>query len=233
MSIERPDPSALTPYPIATNNSSPTAVSYAGGAPLVPGHAGGPQKLIPTIVYCTSEDDNFPVTELCRAVPSTRGWQSVKHCNYPQQIGIRFDGEVYIEQIQFLSHESKIASRIEVHIAEASETEKAHRVFPPYEQCAFRNMGYVAMKNNANSQFKSGEMRSCLLRSKVLFIKLLLWEPHKNSLNFYQQIGLASIICVGGVTVPFVPSTTHPHQRSTIGGVRSLIDDARAKEQRP
>ena len=46
----------------------------------------------------------------------TKGWQSGRFCEYPQEIGLVFDGVVNTRQIQFLSHQSKIASKIELFV---------------------------------------------------------------------------------------------------------------------
>ena len=46
--------------------------------------------------------------------PNSRGWQSLKFCDFPQEIIIQFSSIVNLRQLQFLSHQSKIASRIEL-----------------------------------------------------------------------------------------------------------------------
>ena len=40
------------------------------------------------VVFCTGSDAGFPVTELNEHSPHTKGWQSPRFCEYPQEIGI-------------------------------------------------------------------------------------------------------------------------------------------------
>ena len=180
------------------------------------------QKLVPTIIFCTSEDEHFPVTELTRLVPSSRGWQSEKQCSFPQQIGIRFDGEVFLDQLQILVHESKIPSQVEVFVSEPPpqrDDEISQRVFPPYEACAFQRLGYLSFKNNRDGRYKSGELRAAIVQQKVLYVKLLVWECHSHALNFYNQVSICSITCTGRVERSYIPSAMFPHQRAANGGV--------------
>jgi centrosomal protein CEP104 len=42
------------------------------------------------------------------------GWQSQRFCLYPQEIILQFPNMVNVKQMQFLMHESKIPSKIEI-----------------------------------------------------------------------------------------------------------------------
>jgi centrosomal protein CEP104 len=55
------------------------------------------------------------VTELLDNSPQSRGWQSAKFCEYPQEIIVQFTNIVKLKQIQFLSHQAKIAQKIELY----------------------------------------------------------------------------------------------------------------------
>ena len=72
-------------------------------------------KLKYRIIHSTGEDSEYPVTELLTQSPQSRGWQSPRFCDYPQEITIQFMQPVVLQQIQFLSHQCKIASRIELY----------------------------------------------------------------------------------------------------------------------
>jgi centrosomal protein CEP104 len=61
------------------------------------------------------EDSDYPVTELLDNSPQSRGWQSAKFCEYPQEIILQFTNIVRLKQIQFLSHQAKISQRIELY----------------------------------------------------------------------------------------------------------------------
>ena len=43
-----------------------------------------PAKLKFKLVHCSSEDPEFPATELNAHSPHTLGWQSARFCEYPQ-----------------------------------------------------------------------------------------------------------------------------------------------------
>ena len=66
------------------------------------------------IIYCSGEDPKYPVTELLDPTVNSKGWQSEKFCQYPQEIILQFAGTVYLSQLQFLSHQAKISSKIEL-----------------------------------------------------------------------------------------------------------------------
>ena len=68
------------------------------------GQQPAPQKLKYRIIYCSGEDQDYPVTELLDATSNTRGWQSQKFCDYPQEIIVQFPTVVNLKQLQFLSH---------------------------------------------------------------------------------------------------------------------------------
>jgi centrosomal protein CEP104 len=71
-------------------------------------------KLKFRIIYCSGEDPEYPVTELLSNSPQNKGWQSPKFCEYPQEIIVQFSNAARLRQIQFLSHQAKIASKIEL-----------------------------------------------------------------------------------------------------------------------
>lgn len=47
-------------------------------------------KLAFKVVFCTSEDPDFPASEISNHSPSSRGWLSSRNCEYPQEIVIEF-----------------------------------------------------------------------------------------------------------------------------------------------
>ena len=56
-----------------------------------------------------SNDPNYG-----RGAISGKGWQTRKFCDYPQSLTIEFPTKVKLKTLQFLSHEYKIASRVEI-----------------------------------------------------------------------------------------------------------------------
>ena len=49
------------------------------------------------VVFCTGSDAGFPVTELNEHSPHTKGWQSPRFCECPQEIGIELHSRVLIQ----------------------------------------------------------------------------------------------------------------------------------------
>lgn len=71
-------------------------------------------KLKFQVIHYTSEDNGYPADELNMHSPNTKGWQSVKFSEYPQELGFELIGgnEFKLSQVQILSHQSKIAKKI-------------------------------------------------------------------------------------------------------------------------
>jgi hypothetical protein len=81
-------------------------------------------------VFASSEDAAFPLAELNTHSADSKGWSSAKFCSYPQEVGFALvgsgsrtsadgasaDGLAVSEltKIEFLSHQFKIGSKIEV-----------------------------------------------------------------------------------------------------------------------
>ena len=60
---------------------------------------GAAVKLKFRVVYCSGEDPEYPVTELLENSPQSRGWQSTRFCDFPQEIIIQFSNIVRLRQI--------------------------------------------------------------------------------------------------------------------------------------
>ena len=64
-------------------------------------------------------------------------------------MGIQFiDGYVNLSQVQLLSHQSKISTRIELYMGTG----------PEYMKCQFTRLGYLSLDSNERSAFKAREM---------------------------------------------------------------------------
>lgn len=69
----------------------------AAGAVAVDGQ--NVQKLKYRIIYCSGEDQDYPVTELLDPTSNSRGWQSAKFCEYPQEIIVQFPQLVRLKSL--------------------------------------------------------------------------------------------------------------------------------------
>ena len=74
------------------------------------------QKIPFRIVQVSSQDEEYSVRELLSHTPFSRGWLSSRFCDYPQQLLIEFPKPIKMREIQFLSHQYSIASKIEIFI---------------------------------------------------------------------------------------------------------------------
>ena len=72
-------------------------------------------KLQFKVVQSSGEDPDYPADALNEHGPSSKGWQTPRFCIYPQELILEFlaPDMVRIQQLQLLSHQSKIASAIE------------------------------------------------------------------------------------------------------------------------
>lgn len=71
-----------------------------------------PHRLNFKINHCSSEDPDYPVTELLLQSPEAKGWQSKRFSEYPQIIVIELFEAALLSQIAVLSHQSKISTKV-------------------------------------------------------------------------------------------------------------------------
>lgn len=155
------------------------------------------------IVYCSSEDEPFPVTELLKEddAPGHRGWQTAKNPKYPQSLVLRFRGDVDLRQIQVLSHECKIASKVEVRVFSLHDNgidiESNPNGVPSFRDVRFVKLGSVGFNSNEKSKYRSKERKTVHLKSIAYFLKLNFQKCHSNTFNTSNQVGVYSIVCCG------------------------------------
>ena len=143
-----------------------------------------PSKLRFKVCYCSGEDPDFPASELNAHTPHTRGWQTPRFCEYPQEIGIQFASVSDVQQLQVLSHQSKIATRIEIFVGTAVEGDPR----PAYSRAKFKRMGYVSLDPNERSNFQARELKTVQFNANGLFLKLVIHKCSVNRLNIYSQV---------------------------------------------
>lgn len=150
-------------------------------------------KLKFRVVSCSSEDNDFPVTELLKHGPQSKGWQSARFQDFPQVIIFQFICPVHIQQLQFLSHQSKISSRIEIFTYMPENPVS----IPPLDQFKWKRLGYLSLDNNEKSNFQARELKSVFIDVKALFLKIALNKCHINKYNMFNQVGLVAVNALG------------------------------------
>ncbi|XP_046386698.1 centrosomal protein of 104 kDa isoform X2 [Ischnura elegans] len=179
-----------------------------------------PHKIGFTVVYASGEDENHRARELECHGPTVRGWQSSRHCTYPQEIVLRLDTKALIQRVQILTHQYLIPERVEFFVGndegdEAGEEEKksrdeecgsmdppegAPRAVTPHrhnQPPIFTHLGYVPLSNNEATGFKARELKSVSVSCTGRYLRLLLHSNHQNALNTWNQVGLVAVNLLG------------------------------------
>ena len=142
------------------------------------------QKIPFRIVHVSSEDEEHSVRELLNRTPFSRGWLSSRFCNYPQELLIEFPKPIKMREIQFLSHQYSIATKIEIFI------------LPPQSE-KFKKIGYLSLDNNERSNFQARELKTVYTDYFCIRVKFNLLRCHSNTHNIYNQVGLIAISILG------------------------------------
>ena len=148
------------------------------------------------IIYCSGEDPKFPVTELLDPTVNSKGWQSQQYCTYPQEIILQFQGVVNLNSLQFLSHQAKIASKIELFTFNPQGLSAAQTKLP-LNQIQFQKLGFLTLNSNERSGYQARELKSVTVNSQAALLKLLFHVNHPNEYNPFNQVGLIALNCLG------------------------------------
>jgi centrosomal protein CEP104 len=171
------------------------------------GSSGEIVKLDLDVVYCSSEDSFFRADEVCRTGSGVnRGWQSGSGIAAPHQLGLRLAGDCFIDRLQVISHDCKIASKVEVHVAEPVACNIRGGKISTFHDATFRILGYFAFRRNEKGA-RCGELKCISVGCRAIYMKLVLHEPHNHALNTHQQVGLVSVVALGQTKIPY-PGTS-------------------------
>ena len=158
------------------------------------------QKLTFRIVDFSGEDPQYPVTELLTGSPQSKGWQSQRFCDWPQQITFQFFAPVKLKQLQFLSHQSKISSKIELFMALPNL-----KVQGPDSELKFKKLGYLSLDSNERSGYQSRELKTVYIDAPCLYLKIVLNKCHLNKFNLFNQVGLIAVGVFGDPMSSAIP----------------------------
>eukprot|EP00899_Mesostigma_viride_P016474 jgi/Mesvir1/24828/Mv22068-RA.1 len=141
--------------------------------------------------FNSAVDPDYPARELHFHSPHTRGWQSPRFCRFPVEILIKLDAPSHIRQIQLLSHEYKIASRIEMYVG-----------LPPpgtadLSKVPMKRLGYLSFDSNERSNHQARELKSVHVDVDALLVRLVCHKCHVNKLNIYNQVGIVALNILG------------------------------------
>ena len=141
-------------------------------------------KLKFRILDCSGSDPDFPAIELITQTEDSRGWQSPRFCEYPQEITFQFFSPVRLRQIQFLAHLYKIPTKIEVHICLPSYV---HADLSQGDN-SYRSIGFVRFDSNEKTHFQAREFKSIYIDQPCLYLKFLFHKNYNNKFNIFNQV---------------------------------------------
>jgi len=151
-----------------------------------------------SIARFTSEDPEFPVSGLLAPHNSqSKGWQTARFCDFPQEIFLHFETPVHLRKVEFLSHQSKIATKIELFTALPNEGQEC-----VIDNLSFKRLGYLSLDNNERSKFEARELKSVYVDVVAQCLRILFHKCHVNKYNIVNQVGLIALKCMGEVLGP-------------------------------
>ena len=105
---------------------------------------GSPPELRFRVVSSSSHDSGLPATALHFHGPLSLGWMSERLCEYPQRLLLQLPGPCRIRKVQLLCHESKIPSRVELHVGRGKSK----------DAMSVQRLGYLELDENQRSGYK-------------------------------------------------------------------------------
>ena len=109
---------------------------------------------------------------------------------------MQFPHLVKLKQLQFLSHQSKVASKIELFTFLPSGPQSLTSQIP-LNEIEFKRLGYLSLDPNERSGFQARELKSVYVDSDAVLLKLIFHKCHLNNFNVFNQIGLIALNCMG------------------------------------
>ncbi|XP_034471627.1 centrosomal protein of 104 kDa [Drosophila innubila] len=152
-------------------------------------------KKIPfNVVFATDEDAAFPASELNTHGPTVHGWRSAAGSEVgTHDIILRFHQPAKIYRIQLLAHQYLIPEKVELWLHYSPKSLPS----TPSSQY-FDFLGFVALQDNANTNYKSRELQSVTVTPRRgTHLKLRLIGAHCNEYNTSGQIALMAVNVLG------------------------------------
>jgi len=139
-----------------------------------------------------------------------------------------------LRQIQFLSHQAKIATKIELFVYVPSSPQSISPDQIP--ALTFKRIGYLSLDSNERTGFTARELKSVYIQEQAYLLKISLHKCHVNRLNIFSQVGLIAINCHGeplnfSSNPPPLPNTTskvNEYDNTTAEKLRAL-DEAKKR----
>eukprot|EP00127_Corallochytrium_limacisporum_P006464 Clim_evm7s228 gene=Clim_evmTU7s228 len=172
-----------------------------------------PRKLTFKAVYASSNDYEHGPEQVEQHTPDTRGWQTGRFCHYPQEIVLALkEGLCRIRKIQILSHQYKIAHRVELYIGNVTNLSQVRAASPAVNdrgkdqkkiedksemETIWTRLGHVSFGSNTEAQYRARELKSIHIDTVGRFVKIVIQGSHINQYNLYNQVGIVALNIIG------------------------------------
>mmetsp|Transcript_5419 Transcript_5419/g.17093 ORF Transcript_5419/g.17093 Transcript_5419/m.17093 type:complete len:749 (+) Transcript_5419:141-2387(+) len=107
---------------------------------------------------------------------------------YPQQVVIELTRSATISQIQLLSHQHKIATRVEIFAGSGVSGA---------EHALWTRLGYMSLDSNNRSQYQARELKSVYVHATGRWLKFVVHRCHVNRVNLFNQVGVVGLNVIG------------------------------------
>lgn len=168
---------------------------------------GKPSILKFRIMSVSSEEKDYPASNLLVPKKGNKGWQCQRFCSFPQELIFSFSQPSHISSMQLLSHQSKISSKIDIYVSKPSSMNYANDL----SNLQFKKIGYFMLSSNDKSNFQSRELKTVYIDSPSIYVKLVMHKPHTNSMNLFNQVGVIAVIFFGSP----LPNTQNQNNYNT------------------
>lgn len=112
----------------------------------------------------------------------------MKFCQFPQELGFQLSkGPSQLSQVQILSHQSKIATKVEIFLGSGKD----------YHSATFKRLGYLSLDSNERSSYQARELKTVYIDQVGEFIKLLIHKNYVNKQNMFSQVGIVALNLLG------------------------------------
>ena len=158
------------------------------GGPRHLGCAEGCSRSAPTIT-------NTPRQWSCLHPPQYHTFHLPLACRfsqYPQELTLALDAPARLAQIQLLSHEFKIAGKVELLVAGPDSAAAGAAIGGGGDAAkgpAWRRLGFLSFDSNERSSFTARELKSVALNgTPAALLRLVFHRCHANAANIYGQV---------------------------------------------
>ena len=137
-----------------------------------------------TIVSCSSEDPQFPVSSIQNSTIRSSGWQTEQNPSYPVSFVVDLGTKCDLETLQFVSHQSKIARKVVLQFSDTNGNWKL--------------LGSFQFSDNSHTRYSARELKSAnLQRVSARFVRVYIEGCHSNANNPGNQVGIVSFKILG------------------------------------